>query len=138
MAVQALRHLPGNDFSIDIINKLVDDVFEYADSELHNIRIQLTINTLVQYGILVYMDDTSIPCENINDLFDEDIRHLEPNNTTNNNDEVVCDAEGDDIGGIFDEEEEEFYGNNDCDVDDLFDELMNEDTAIIERDDMPF
>lgn len=157
MALESLHNIPGGFASADIVDKLIKDLFDFADTEEYNTRTQLIINTLAQYDIIKYIDDTSIPCNNSTELFDEDIRQLERLDPVPQEQPDECD----DIDGIFCEEEDyyeeeaayEEYAedcenedteeyevtNNNDNIDDLFDELMNgDDRGIIERDEIPF
>lgn len=140
MAIHSLQNIPGGEFNATLVEKLVDDLFNFADTEEYTIRMQLTINTLMQYDIIKYMDDTSIPCDTANELFDEDIRQLEPRVTIREDQPDECE---DDIDAYDVDEDyfadEEYFGNDDggeedyegdeedsdANINDLFDEIMN-------------
>lgn len=106
MAVQVLHNIPNGEHLVTIINKLVDDLFSYQDytDSNNNIRLQLIINTLSQYNVIVYIDDTNIPCDNATELFDEDIRQLERTNA-GTTEEAECGNEG----------EYDFFNDDGCD-----------------------
>lgn len=126
MAVQVLHNIPNGEHLVTIINKLVDDLFSYQDytDSNNNIRLQLIINTLSQYNVIVYIDDTNIPCDNATELFDEDIRQLERTNA-GTTEEAECGDEGE----IYD-----FFNDDDCD--DALDFFDDDDDC--NCDDIPF